>query len=193
MFKRNIVPQSSVYMELQLRRQILGTTNWVLPFFSNRFYLAKHSGRQLTLQPQLGSADLNAVFYGPRKEEGEGKDGASSSTNLLSVSSQRSNGPRKHIIQVSTYQMCVLMLFNNRDKLNYEVCLYSICVSSCKEHWDTPDSTVIIQTLFTLDLNRTFDGLECRNLNFWTKINTVKPLQNLGLCVEIFLYTVKLV
>lgn len=85
-----------------------------------RFYLAKHSGRQLTLQPQLGSSDLNAVFYGPRKEEGEGKDGASSSTNSVSVSSQRSNGPRKHIIQVSTYQMCVLMLFNNRDKLNYE-------------------------------------------------------------------------
>ncbi|XP_067007434.1 cullin-3-A [Anabrus simplex] len=85
-----------------------------------RFYLAKHSGRQLTLQPQLGSSDLNAVFYGPRKEEGEGKDGASSSTSLVSVSSQRSSGPRKHIIQVSTYQMCVLMLFNNRDKLTYE-------------------------------------------------------------------------
>ncbi|PSN55549.1 Cullin-3 [Blattella germanica] len=85
-----------------------------------RFYLAKHSGRQLTLQPQLGSSDLNAVFYGPRKEEGEGKDGASSSTSLVSVTSQRSNGPRKHIIQVSTYQMCVLMLFNNREKLNYE-------------------------------------------------------------------------
>jgi len=93
----------------------------------NRFYLAKHSGRQLTLQPQLGSSDLNAVFYGPRKEEGEGKDGASSSTSLMSVSSPRSNGPRKHIIQVSTYQMCVLMLFNNRDKLNYEV-LCAVCV-----------------------------------------------------------------
>ncbi|KAJ8951173.1 hypothetical protein NQ314_007713, partial [Rhamnusium bicolor] len=32
-----------------------------------RFYLAKHSGRQLTLQPQLGNADLNAVFFGPKK------------------------------------------------------------------------------------------------------------------------------
>ncbi|XP_036317813.1 cullin-3-A-like, partial [Rhagoletis pomonella] len=27
---------------------------------------------------------------------------------------------RKHILQVSTYQMCVLMLFNNRDVLTYE-------------------------------------------------------------------------
>ncbi|XP_034230690.1 cullin-3 isoform X2 [Thrips palmi] len=83
------------------------------------FYLGKHSGRQLTLQPQLGSADLNAVFFGPRREEGEGRDGASSSTSLMSSGSGPS-GPRKHIIQVSTYQMCVLMLFNNRERLSYE-------------------------------------------------------------------------
>ncbi|XP_014674354.1 PREDICTED: cullin-3-A-like [Priapulus caudatus] len=75
-----------------------------------KFYLAKHSGRQLTLQLQLGSADLNATFFGSRKEEG----GASTSTSSKSVT------PRKHIIQVSTYQMCVLMLFNQRDKLTYE-------------------------------------------------------------------------
>ncbi|XP_054282232.1 cullin-3-like [Macrosteles quadrilineatus] len=81
-----------------------------------RFYLAKHSGRQLTLQPQLGSSDLNAVFFGIRREEGEGRDGASSSTGSRNVASS----PRKHIIQVSTYQMCILMLFNNRDKLTYE-------------------------------------------------------------------------
>ncbi|KAK6632281.1 Cullin-3 [Polyplax serrata] len=85
-----------------------------------RFYLAKHSGRQLTLQPQLGSSDLNAVFYGPRREEGESKEVSSSSSSLISVVSSRSGGPRKHIIQVSTYQMCVLMLFNDRDKLTYE-------------------------------------------------------------------------
>lgn len=80
-----------------------------------RFYLAKHSGRQLTLQPQLGNADLNAVFYGPRKEE---TDGACSSSTSLVGSSRV--GPRKHIIQVSTYQMVVLMLFNNHEKLSYE-------------------------------------------------------------------------
>ncbi|XP_057368475.1 cullin-3-A-like [Daphnia carinata] len=83
-----------------------------------RFYLAKHSGRQLTLQPGLGSADLSAIFYGPRREESESKeksDGPSSST-----SSTSANGPRKHIISVSTYQMCILMLFNTRDRLTYE-------------------------------------------------------------------------
>ena len=57
--------------------------------FQFRFYLAKHSGRQLTLQPQLGSADLNAVFYGPKREDSTESVGASSS-----------KGPRKHILQV---------------------------------------------------------------------------------------------
>ncbi|KAG8183868.1 hypothetical protein JTE90_005332 [Oedothorax gibbosus] len=79
-----------------------------------RFYLAKHSGRQLTLQPQLGSVDLNAVFYGPRREEAESREG------VVSTSGGGASSPRKHIIQVSTYQMCVLMLFNARDKLTYE-------------------------------------------------------------------------
>jgi len=36
------------------------------------------------------------------------------------------SGPRKHTIQVSTYQMCILMLFNSRDKLTYEVCIIII-------------------------------------------------------------------
>ncbi|XP_045101762.1 cullin-3-like [Portunus trituberculatus] len=139
-----------------------------------RFYLNKHSGRQLTLQPQLGSADLNAVFHGSRKEEsacastsvvagsvasvaavasGEAVSsvaGISSSTIGGTVSnnglmpspnlsgahtptsavaspsgsgvmgSGKPSGPKKHIIQVSTYQMVILMLFNTRDKLTYE-------------------------------------------------------------------------
>lgn len=102
----------SIFIELIIQFNIL---NWNTLYF--RFYLAKHSGRQLTLQPQLGNADLNAVFYGPKKDDSD-KDGAcSSSTSLLSTSR---TGPRKHIIQVSTYQMVVLMLFNNHDKLTYE-------------------------------------------------------------------------
>lgn len=63
------------------------------------FYLKCHTGRQLTLQPQMGAADLNAVFFGK-------KDGQSSS--------------KKHIISVSTYQMCILMLFNDKATLTYE-------------------------------------------------------------------------
>ncbi|KAF4525029.1 hypothetical protein B566_EDAN016006 [Ephemera danica] len=109
-----------------------------------RFYLAKHSGRQLTLQPQLGSADLNAYFYGSVKS-GTRLDESGPSTSTLettlanspcspssscpsmagqglggSQSTQSRQQPRKHIIQVSTYQMCVLMQFNNRERLTYE-------------------------------------------------------------------------
>ncbi|CAG0901378.1 unnamed protein product [Darwinula stevensoni] len=107
-----------------------------------RFYLSQHSGRQLTLQPQLGSADLNATFFGPKREDGEGRDGASSSTHHnaplspgASLSSAglgsgngsvpavggSSGGTRRHIIQVSTFQMCILMLFNTRSRISYEI------------------------------------------------------------------------
>ncbi|XP_071552035.1 cullin-3 [Panulirus ornatus] len=141
-----------------------------------RFYLNKHSGRQLTLQPQLGSADLNAVFHGSRKEDNgcaaasvvvgsvasvaavasgdtvSSVAGISSSSSTVGGTSSNNglvpspslpgtptptnaiaspsgssvmatgkpSGPKKHIIQVSTYQMVILMLFNTRDKLTYE-------------------------------------------------------------------------
>lgn len=80
-----------------------------------------------------GSADLNAVFYGPRREESNcgGLDtpsssssignGSNASSSLVSQRSSLCSTPRKHIIQVSTYQMCVLMLFNKRERLTYEV------------------------------------------------------------------------
>nr|CAI5816815.1 unnamed protein product [Callosobruchus analis] len=73
-----------------------------------RFYLAKHSGRQLTLQPQLGNADLNAVFYGPRKEENE-KDGACSSSTSLA-----SNRSGFHLPDGGSNAV------HNHDKLTYE-------------------------------------------------------------------------
>lgn len=77
--------------------------------------MGKHNGRQLTLQPQLGSADLNAVFYGIRRPESD------LCTNVSSTAVIKPMSERKHIIQVSTYQMCVLLLFNTNDKLTFEV------------------------------------------------------------------------
>merc|ERR1712215_539599 len=67
------------------------------------FYLAKHSGRILTLQPSAGTADLNALFFGGKK-----KDGAEGVK------------PKKHILCVNTYQMVLLLMFNTRDKVTYE-------------------------------------------------------------------------
>nr|XP_043632849.1 cullin-3A-like [Erigeron canadensis] len=55
------------------------------------YYLGTHNGRRLTWQTNMGSADIKATF-------GKGQ---------------------KHELNVSTYQMCVLMLFNNADRLSY--------------------------------------------------------------------------
>lgn len=74
-----------------------------------RFYLAKYKGRQLTLQPQLGSAVMSAVFYGPWEEQ-------PSSSRATNASASK---PRTYTIQVTTFQMCVLTLFNSHDKLTY--------------------------------------------------------------------------
>ncbi|XP_031623522.1 cullin-3 isoform X1 [Contarinia nasturtii] len=88
-----------------------------------KFYLAQHSGRQLTLQPQMGTAFINAVFP-PIQSSKPDANGVQSS----SSTSGPSDGPvgnvasftRKHILQVSTYQMCILMLFNTRQRMTYE-------------------------------------------------------------------------
>lgn len=109
-----------------------------------QFYLGKHSGRQLNLQAQLGWAELTAVFYGQKREESlqpatsngfpnDPTSGVTSSSNItnsnpyvqfpkLQQESQRTRNvePRKHIIQVSTHQMCILMLYNQRESYTYE-------------------------------------------------------------------------
>ncbi|KAI5679051.1 hypothetical protein M9H77_10001 [Catharanthus roseus] len=56
------------------------------------YYLGTHTGRRLSWQTNMGTADLKATF-------GKGQ---------------------KHELNVSTYQMCVLMLFNNADRLRYK-------------------------------------------------------------------------
>ncbi|TSP46850.1 Cullin-3 [Bagarius yarrelli] len=84
-----------------------------------RFYLAKHSGRQLTLQHHMGSADLNATFYGPIKKVSVSalEDGSEVGVGGAQVTGSNT---RKHILQVSTFQMTILMLFNNREKFTFE-------------------------------------------------------------------------
>jgi cullin 3 len=57
-----------------------------------KFYLEKHTGRKLSWQTSAGSADIRATF---------GAD-----PNF-----------RRYDLQVSTYQMCILLLFNDKDTL----------------------------------------------------------------------------
>ena len=73
------------------------------------FYLAKHSGRILTLQPSAGTADLNALFFGKKKGEDIGAQGGS-----------EVGKAKKHILCVNTYQMVLLLMFNTREKVTYE-------------------------------------------------------------------------
>ena len=79
------------------------------------FYLAKHSGRILTLQPSAGTADLNALFFGKKKGEGE-DDGAAGGAQGGSEGGKA----KKHILCVNTYQMVLLLMFNTREKVTYE-------------------------------------------------------------------------
>jgi len=74
------------------------------------FYLGKHSGRILTLQPSAGTADLNALFFGKKKEE-DNDPGEGTSEGVKA---------KKHILCVNTYQMVLLLMFNTRDKITYE-------------------------------------------------------------------------
>ena len=77
------------------------------------FYLAKHSGRILTLQPSAGTADLNALFYGGNKRKEGDDDDAGEGTS-------EGTKTKKHILCVNTYQMVLLLMFNTRDKITYE-------------------------------------------------------------------------
>jgi len=56
-----------------------------------KFYMSNHSGRRLTWQTNMGTAELRGYFSG-----------------------------RKHELSVSTYQMCILLLFNNAESLTYK-------------------------------------------------------------------------
>lgn len=53
----------------------------------------------------IGSACINAVFYGRKVESDKDKDGPSSS--MASNSSLATSSTRKHILTVSTYQVRV--------------------------------------------------------------------------------------
>jgi len=55
------------------------------------FYLGRHNGRRLTWQPQHGMADIKAVL-----------------------------GSSRHELSVSSYQMCILMLFNSHPRLSWQ-------------------------------------------------------------------------
>lgn len=96
-----------------------------------KFYLNKHSGRKLSLQTQLGFVDLHATFYGGAATSSSSKSTTSSAAAAAEnnnddlpverpTSTSTSVQIRKNILCVSTYQMCILMLFNKQERYTYE-------------------------------------------------------------------------
>lgn len=74
------------------------STNCILPNEIQRccevfkkYYLSNHNGRRITWQTNMGTADLKAIF-----------------------------GTKRHEITVSTYQMAILMLFNDKSDYSYK-------------------------------------------------------------------------
>ncbi|KAM9836561.1 cullin-3-like [Aulostomus maculatus] len=119
-FAQHILTQSTdCEYVMDLKVQVITTGTWPVPsatpsciiphcpghtfWVFRSFYLSKHRGRQLKLQHHMGTAELNATFY-------------------RSVASFQMVGWNTftHILQVSTFQMTVLMLFNNREAYTYE-------------------------------------------------------------------------
>lgn len=78
------------------------------------FYAHKHSGRTVIIHPQLGGAEVQAIFYN-KKEKSE-----SNNANQQETCSEKSN-VQKYTLTVSTYQLCILLLFNKKEKFSYEV------------------------------------------------------------------------
>uniref|UniRef100_A0A914CCA3 Cullin family profile domain-containing protein n=1 Tax=Acrobeloides nanus TaxID=290746 RepID=A0A914CCA3_9BILA len=83
-----------------------------------RYYLGKHNGRKLSLNPNLGSADVKAVFYGNVNVE-ELSQQESDQAGPSSAPLVRQKEEHK-ILTVTTYQMVVLLLFNTRSRYTYE-------------------------------------------------------------------------
>eukprot|EP01114_Cavostelium_apophysatum_P003635 TRINITY_DN1368_c0_g1_i2.p1 TRINITY_DN1368_c0_g1~~TRINITY_DN1368_c0_g1_i2.p1 ORF type:complete len:736 (-),score=233.08 TRINITY_DN1368_c0_g1_i2:74-2281(-) len=103
-YVRNIEPNPLEGVDLNVYVLTTGfwptqtTTNCALPAeiqkcceVFKKFYLSNHSGRRINWQTNMGSAELKAQF-----------------------------GAKKHELSVSTYQMVILMLFNDRSDISFK-------------------------------------------------------------------------
>eukprot|EP00884_Botryococcus_braunii_P000722 jgi/Botrbrau1/10650/Bobra.53_2s0008.1 len=111
---RNRDQSSSAADDIEINVQVLTTGSWPTQSSTmcqlprevehcraefTKFYLSTHSGRKLSWQTHMGSADLRATF-----------------------------GKEKHELNVSTHQMCILMLFNEMDTMSYNDLLQATCI-----------------------------------------------------------------
>eukprot|EP01025_Chloroclados_australasicus_P021030 TRINITY_DN2207_c1_g1_i3.p1 TRINITY_DN2207_c1_g1~~TRINITY_DN2207_c1_g1_i3.p1 ORF type:complete len:736 (-),score=66.03 TRINITY_DN2207_c1_g1_i3:498-2705(-) len=105
-FKKNHLVAKGVALGLDLQVQVLTTGSWPTSNVHQcniplelaqckdefeKFYASAYSGRKLSWQTNMGSADIKAWF-----------------------------GSKTHELNVSTYQLCILMLFNDSNELSYK-------------------------------------------------------------------------
>uniref|UniRef100_A0AC34G5L7 Cullin family profile domain-containing protein n=1 Tax=Panagrolaimus sp. ES5 TaxID=591445 RepID=A0AC34G5L7_9BILA len=115
------------YKNINFSAQILTSVNWpitdsricILPssveeLFKNfeNFYFTKYSGRSLKLNPCFGFADLKATFF---KQATDGSSRIQETTKLLTV---------------TTYQMCILMKFNESEIFTFKQLMDDTKISS---------------------------------------------------------------
>ncbi|KAL3308762.1 Cullin-3 [Cichlidogyrus casuarinus] len=92
-----------------------------------KFYLKKYSGRKISLQCNQGTAELSAQFYGksamqePEKSlSAPGGPGGPNEEQGSSTGATSSGKKTKtYSLQVSTYQMVLLMKFNKRNQYTF--------------------------------------------------------------------------
>lgn len=92
-----------------------------------KFYLGKHSGRRITLNAQLGSADLRATFYGGStsiSDELSSQPESDQPGTSGGINNAKNDGPKRRgetkILQITTYQMIILLRFNYQDRISFE-------------------------------------------------------------------------
>ncbi|KAI8374216.1 Cullin [Radiomyces spectabilis] len=97
-----------------------------------KFYFGRHSGRRLTWQPQMGTADIRAHFNGG-----------------------------KHLLNVSTYAMIVLLLFNDAQDDTY------LTLEDIQQQTMIPEQ----------DLKRTLQSLACAKYKILMKENKSRDIK----------------
>jgi len=88
-----------------------------------KFYGEKHRGRVVSLNPCLGTADVRAIFYGAQAMD----QSSQLETDRPGPSDGGAMRPREEhkILQVATYQMILLLQFNDRAEFTYKQLLES--------------------------------------------------------------------
>ncbi|PAV88495.1 hypothetical protein WR25_23120 [Diploscapter pachys] len=87
------------------------------------YYTRKHTGRKISLNTLLGTADVKAIFYGSAamiQDESSQQEEGPSSSNAVASQAQSSRKEEHKILQVTTHQMVVLLRFNIRPKCTFE-------------------------------------------------------------------------